>query len=372
MIDSEGDIWEAWRQYLEEHNGYHKYSMEKYHIIKCGYSIRCNPNIPSELYEHIGFSNDDISTEVIPCPFITCKKYSTLVFKSMESNKHWKQVEEIIINSCEEKKGLGSRDVDFVESFFRFCITLFKKPNLYERLKISECNFNRLLIWPAMEVAVDSISCSDLSFMSAEYKLKSSDEEYKADACVLDDDNNEISILETSGKFMLDDNSKYGYDHVKCTFGALTIFNAAFKKYFWSREDTGLQLRIPFLHARHDMLHLWSLELCSSKLYISKKIYKCVVPANMTDVKDILALGNLVWLYREELEKTVKTLKKMKKEHNSYEFERMLGSDDARESLSKMVNSKIQRPIQGAGFGILLSEEKDDEESVVRFIKAED
>ncbi|KAG1530016.1 hypothetical protein G6F51_013968 [Rhizopus arrhizus] len=101
-----------------------------------------------------------------------------------------------------------------------------------------------------MEVAVDSISCSDLSFMSAEYKLKSSDEEYKADACVLDDDNNEISILETSGKFMLDDNSKYGYDHVKCTFGALTIFNAAFKKYFWSREDTGLQLRIPFIHAR--------------------------------------------------------------------------------------------------------------------------
>ncbi|KAG0890719.1 hypothetical protein G6F34_012287 [Rhizopus arrhizus] len=337
MIDSEGDVWEAWRQYLEEHNGYHKYSMERYHIIKCGYSIRCNPNIPLELYEHIGFSNDGISTEVIPCPFITCKKYSTLVFKSMESNKHWKQVEEIIINSCEEKKGLGSRDVDFVESFFRFCILLFKKPNLYERLKISECNFNRLLIWPAMEVAVDSISCSDLSFMSAEYKLKSSDEEYKADACILDDDNNEISILETSGKFMLDDNSKYGYDHVKCTFGALIIFNAAFKKYFWSREDTGLQLRIPFIHARH-----------------------------------ILALGNLVWLYREELEKTVKTLKKMKKEHNSYEFERMLGSDDARESLSKMVNSDIQRPIQGAGFGILLSEKKDDEESVVRFIKGED
>ncbi|KAG0780399.1 hypothetical protein G6F21_012149 [Rhizopus arrhizus] len=153
-----------------------------------------------------------------------------------------------------------------------------------------------------MEVAVDSISCSDLSFMSAEYKLKSSDEEYKADACILDDDNNEISILETSGKFMLDDNSKYGYDHVKY----------------------------------------------------------------------ILALGNLVWLYREELEKTVKTLKKMKKEHNSYEFERMLGSDDARESLSKMVNSDIQRPIQGAGFGILLSEKKDDEESVVRFIKGED
>lgn len=47
-----------------------------------------------------------------------------------------------------------------------------------------------------------------------------------------------------------------------------------------------------------DMLYLWSLELCSSKLYTSKKTFKCVIPAKMTDVKDILALGNLIWLYK--------------------------------------------------------------------------
>lgn len=133
-----------------------------------------------------------------------------------------------------KKKNLDSRDVDFAESFFRFCILLLKKPNLHERLKTSECNFNRFFIWPAVEVAVDSVSCSYLLLMSIEYK---------SDTCILDDENNAISVLETSGKFMLDNNSKYGYNHAKCTFGALSILNATFKKYFGSREVTGFQLR---------------------------------------------------------------------------------------------------------------------------------
>ncbi|KAG1053900.1 hypothetical protein G6F43_004047 [Rhizopus delemar] len=180
--------------------------------------------------------------------------------------------------------------------------------------------------------------------------------EYKSDTCILDDENNAISVLETSGKFMLDNNSKYGYNHAKCTFGALSILNATFKKYFGSREVTGFQLRNSVYPCQthsnaieiillDDMLYLWSLELCSSKLYTSKKTLKCVIPAKMTDVKDILALGNLIWLYKKELEKTVKTLRKMKNEYNSYEFERMLGSGDARKSLSKMVNNEIQRPL---------------------------
>lgn len=106
--------------------------------------------------------------------------------------------------------------------------------------------------------------------------------------------------------------------------------------------------------------------------------------------KDILALGNLIWLYKVSqawrrwivlqsqanlFKYTVRTREdgqasqKNENEYNSYEFERMLGSGDACKSLSKMVNNEIQRPVQGAGFGTLLPKEKDDEESVVTFIK---
>lgn len=98
-------------------------------------------------------------------------------------------------------------------------------------------------------------------------------EEYKADGAVLVSDI-EIGLFETSGKYMLRDNAKYGFDHVKGTFGALTIFNTIFSRFHMSSVETATSLKIPFVHARHDSIHLWSLEICSRKLYALKKVFK--------------------------------------------------------------------------------------------------
>lgn len=59
---------------------------------------------------------------------------------------------------------------------------------------------------------------------------------------------NEMFVPETCGRLMLNEKWKYGYDHVKCTFGAMTIFNAAFKKYFFATKETAIRLQIPYLH----------------------------------------------------------------------------------------------------------------------------
>lgn len=93
---------------------------------------------------------------------------------------------------------------------------------------ISESNFSRLLIWPAVEVSIESME--QLEFLPGEHLLKSSPEKYNADGCIVDEEDNEVFLLETSGKLRLNEKWKCGYDHVKCTFNALTIFNAAFKK----------------------------------------------------------------------------------------------------------------------------------------------
>ncbi|KAI9351721.1 hypothetical protein BD770DRAFT_348635, partial [Pilaira anomala] len=42
----------------------------------------------------------------------------------------------------------------------------------------------------------------------------------------------EISLLETSGKFLLNNKTKYGSDHIKVNYGTLSIFNALFQKYW--------------------------------------------------------------------------------------------------------------------------------------------
>ncbi|KAI8351220.1 hypothetical protein EDC96DRAFT_546843 [Choanephora cucurbitarum] len=62
---------------------------------------------------------------------------------------------------------------------------LYRKKGLYKRLAINESSFNHLLVWPMMELAVDEIDDEELTFVTAEYVLKSSVEEYKTDGCIL-------------------------------------------------------------------------------------------------------------------------------------------------------------------------------------------
>lgn len=162
-------------------------------------------------------------------------------------SRAWKEDESAVIGFHDEKTELVKEQVDFVEEYFRFCLLLFKKNNLYKRLNISESNFSRLLVWPAVEVSIESME--QLQFLPGGYLLKSSQEKYNADGCIVNEENNEMFLLETSGKLMLKERWKYGYDHVKCTFGALTIFNADFKKYSFATEETAMKLQIPYLHA---------------------------------------------------------------------------------------------------------------------------
>jgi hypothetical protein len=130
-------------------------------------------------------------------------------------------------------------------------LTIFKKPDLLGRLSINEANFNHVLIWPLMELAVDNVTEYNLTFIPGEFILSSSDEDYKADACIVySSEYVEICLLETSGKFLLNDDPKYGYDHIKGTFGALSMLNKTMKKYYWAKEETALKLQMSFIHAR--------------------------------------------------------------------------------------------------------------------------
>jgi hypothetical protein len=69
-----------------------------------------------------------------------------------------------------------------------------------------------------------------------------------------------------------------------------------------------------------------------------------------------------------KLERVHNILKAMKEEHDNYEVQRMLGGcSSSRLSLVEMVNSEIQEPVKGEGYGILLPEEKDESDCNVQF-----
>lgn len=138
-------------------------------------------------------------------------------------------------------------------------MSLFKDNDLHYRLRLTESMFNHVYNWPIMELVVDTIkkhgtgqdSECNLLFVSGEYILSSSEEEFKADAIIIDTTNeDEIMLLETSGKAFLVDNSRFGYDHIKGAFGALSILNSIMKKYYNANIASAIKLRIPFLHTR--------------------------------------------------------------------------------------------------------------------------
>lgn len=154
-----------------------------------------------------------------------------------------------MVKSLEITEEIPSTSQNFIKEFFYVCLYIYRRPNLYDRLSINETSFNHSFIWLIMEFVVDSMPDITLKFSPGECFLKCTNEEYKADACISADEN-ELSILEASGKILLDDNSKYGSDHIKIHYGALSIFNAVYKMYYWATEATASKLHIPFLHAR--------------------------------------------------------------------------------------------------------------------------
>jgi hypothetical protein len=67
------------------------------------------------------------------------------------------------------------------------------------------------------------------------------------------------------------------------------------------------------------------------------------------------------------LEKSGNVVKKMKEEHDDSAIRKLMG-EDVQSNLSEMINTKIEKSVKDAGYGILLPEEKEKEELSIRFI----
>ncbi|RCH77725.1 hypothetical protein CU097_001613, partial [Rhizopus azygosporus] len=127
---------------------------------------------------------------------------------------------------------------------------------------------------------------------------------------------------------------------------------------------------IPFVHARHDHVHLWSLELCAKKLYALKKVFKFKIPGDKSDVKNILAMGHFVWQLKKQLEQAHYVVQQMKQEHDDNEINRIMDDGDIEiESLKSWINLEIKKPVKGAEYGLLLPVEKNGDEENLRFVK---
>lgn len=99
-------------------------------------------------------------------------------------------------------------------------------------------------------------------FETGEY---TSDETFKVDGIIKYEDT-ECCLLETFGPFGISDNGRFGGDHVKGTFGTLTFLRKILQTYHYATEDTLLELKVIFVHARGEITtrfkHYTSTDFC--------------------------------------------------------------------------------------------------------------
>ncbi|KAG1146494.1 hypothetical protein G6F37_004663 [Rhizopus arrhizus] len=310
--------------------------------------VQCHPDIPEELYDHLGTNNHTISD-----PFFCCSEYACKIFDIANNND---LTDKDLKEAIETQAINNNSSEEYAKAFFGFIMTFFKK-NSVKKIAINEAFFNYVFVWPMVELSAETTNNSDISFVPGEYILHSSVEEYKADAVVLLEQYDvELCLVETSGAYKINDAPRFGYDHVKGCFGALTLLNAIIKKYHNAKLDSILRLVIPFVHIRGDSVHLWGLELCSEKLYAFKKLYKCQIPTSWEGQESILSTGVLFYNLAKMLRNLAEQVKIICKEHNGSKASTLLGTAPQKDEvdLLKFIDTSIKKPARGSNYGILL------------------
>ncbi|OBZ82077.1 hypothetical protein A0J61_09872 [Choanephora cucurbitarum] len=201
-------------------------------------------------------------------PFKT--KEQRKIVQTLGNDEHWDAVDYGLLNA------------KFIYSSFIAMNTLFSQPI---SLEANESMFNHMAIWPILSLAIDDRT----SFLPGEIELSASSKNYNADALIKYGEV-EVCVLETSGRYKLEDNARFGYDHVKGAFALLSMIKAIYKKYRFATKETAVELRVHFVHARGTKMHLWSLEAPFENTFVIQRVASTEIPATASDSSSILSL----------------------------------------------------------------------------------
>ncbi|KAI8140979.1 hypothetical protein BJV82DRAFT_184486 [Fennellomyces sp. T-0311] len=53
-LHTETEFWCDWMMLIESNQVLHNFDLQRYHVIECGYKIKCRPNIDEDLYNRLG------------------------------------------------------------------------------------------------------------------------------------------------------------------------------------------------------------------------------------------------------------------------------------------------------------------------------
>ncbi|CEG65213.1 hypothetical protein RMATCC62417_02043 [Rhizopus microsporus] len=128
------------------------------------------------------------------------------------------------------------------------------------------------------------------------------------------------------------------------------MLRSALQKYFYAKEAISQDLNLYFVHANGEKVHLWSMEIPSYDIQLMERVALSNVLIKASVVTKVLPLNNFFWRLKRGILEAMKTINKMKQEHEDYMLSLQLGeSVEKQKSLFSLVDKVIKKPERRSG-----------------------
>ncbi|KAL9537076.1 hypothetical protein MBANPS3_012106 [Mucor bainieri] len=350
--DSEADsIWREWLRFLKQRKGdFHPYSPASHKIVRCGKGVSPRPYLDRKLYNrHLATFTSE--THALPA---NCVPYMDKVIDSEDLESFKKALKSTRDDYTENEK-----TYDFLEDIFRGALEGY---STFQDVHDGESTFDALFIYPylrAVSKAVTSHSCgadfkrgeANLIAMSKQLialGLKVDDKsQYKADGLIklYQIKQLEILLLETSGSLGSTEKVKINFDHHKGVFGSLAMLKTIADEFSLASADLFQQLKVYFVHAAGNEIHLWSVRFRKGDCYELWREDHLEIKTCFEDKVGFLpALIQFYWNMKGLLENSVDSLVALREDHLRHQVESRYSAPSS--TLSNIVNPSILRLIQ--------------------------
>ncbi|RUS31593.1 hypothetical protein BC938DRAFT_477488 [Jimgerdemannia flammicorona] len=220
---------------------------------------------------------------------------------------------------------------------------VFKPGKKVSQVKSSEVCYNYLVLWPCLYAAINGMTTStfgDMEFspdrlaVAKVRALRNQTElQHKADGVVYTENlHMELLFLETTGHHSLSDRPRACWDHVKGMNGVLAMLARIAYAFPHGSVEDFKNVKVAFIHARGDYLHLWTVSMPSPGIYVMQRVIKALVRFSLGNASSRLSHqflldGQSRRIITVEISNMIDALEKLKKTHVANELAIMLKWD---------------------------------------------
>ncbi|RUP50692.1 hypothetical protein BC936DRAFT_138079 [Jimgerdemannia flammicorona] len=276
--------WDKWATCLAagKKSAAHIHSPEHLNIIRCGAGISRSEYMPRKLYASL--------QKCFPaCGQSFFIEHHAYIMDVLQQKTLQALRETLISKRPPADEDRGSKYYFLHRIFSQFVGYVFKLDR-DSQIQSSEACY----IWHFGHVSTLHGEINLIAVDEMRRLQKQNEQQHKADGVIyINESNIELMFLETTGHYRLVDRPRKGWDHVKGMHGCLAMLGRIARLFAHGSVDEYMNIKVMFLHAHDNELHLWTVCVPSAGTYIMQRVAKAVVPDSFSKLLHIVSTINL-------------------------------------------------------------------------------